>query len=103
MLVLVGSRVRVPRCSGTNGASKGRKPVYIEKYKLRSEFPGRWFLPHGVTYRSSVVERSWSLQQLLVAGSVVDGHSDMTGFHAGCVCVVLCWLELGLAKSGHSK
>ena len=56
MPVLAGARVRVPRCSGTKGASEGRNLVYTEKwYELRVEFPGQWFLPHGVVHRGSAV------------------------------------------------
>ena len=47
---------------------------------MRAEFLGRWFLPHGVAHRGSAVERSWSLQQLLVARSVSCGQGGTTGF-----------------------
>ena len=72
--VLAGARVGVPRHSGTKGTSEGCNPMYTEKYKLRLVGRGGGFLPHGVVHRGSAIEINWSLQQLLVARSVTDGH-----------------------------
>ena len=79
--VLAGSGVGVPRCSGTKWVSEKHNPVCTEKYndKLRLLCRDGGSLTR-IVHRSSAVERSWSLQQLLVARSVTCGQGGMTDF-----------------------